>query len=317
MANALRKRTEEGALTERMLLGTLGRPGFMALNRTLGRETLPHWRTATQVPRTTIGSDWVDTPKGVRVMHGSHNPASVIKEGFKRGDVFVTPSPPTADKILHAYEMGKDATGKNILISMMQPDVGIFSGSAQPTTIARALGLSNFGEQEMRMSPYQANKFFNVGPKPSFMRSIINAVTPTFKPNNWIGPWNVDEALNLTKDDLATNKTSLSGLDPEKYGSHSARNVIAKTLGYGGRAIPFAGAGLGAVDVTQRVNKGDWLGAGLSGLGMVPVAGIPALAGLAAYDAYDIVNNPRTGPEPMRMPSAFTTPQYGPGAYRN
>jgi hypothetical protein len=42
---------EEDSLAARMLFGTLGQPGFMALSRMLGRETLPSWKTATQDAR--------------------------------------------------------------------------------------------------------------------------------------------------------------------------------------------------------------------------------------------------------------------------
>jgi len=53
------------------------------------------------------------------------------------------------------------------------------------------------------------------------------------------------------------------------------------------RAVPFAGAALGAVDVGYRAALGDYAGAVLSGIGMIP--GPIGWAGLGTQMAYDII----------------------------
>ena len=199
------------------------------------------------------------------------------------------------------------------LITNPMPDSGsgVLRGWVPEEQLLRGIGVSNLREQEILLNPRQANQVFGVGGTPNWLTRILNTITPSVTPSQWIGPLNIDETYGLGKDAYAFNKTIYNTM-PEK-----ARLGAAKVLGTVGRAVPFAGAGLGAYDVQHRLRTGDPLGATLSGIGMLPLVGIPALGALAAYDAYDVVSNPRTGPEPMSISSAFTTPQYGEQAYRN
>lgn len=309
MANVLK--SDKSTLGERAALSTVFKPGSMALNKWLGTPTK---NVGDYLPAGHVGQNWIYHPTNknlVQVTHGSTNIADIIDGGFNpnRGPVFITPDARVSNRVVQLPTAGPKNTW--IPNPNAAPGSGSVRGWVDKNILARGLALSNLGEVEALMNPAQANKIFGVGPKPSITNRISNVFKPTVIPNEYLGPINIDKRLGLTKDDYAFSK--IMGQDAKS----KATLGLAKNLGRLGRAIPFAGAGLGAVDVTRRVNRDDWLGAGLSGLGMIPVAGIPALAGLAAYDAYDIVNNPRTGPEPMRIPSAFTTPQYGSGAYRN
>lgn len=302
----------EDSLAERMLLSTLGQPGFMASSRMLGRPVGGSHFPTSYFPKTNIGDNWVYDDKGrVRVSHGSNQIADIMEKGFKnsRGSVYFTPDERVSQRILGQVLPGTDGSltpqakavqGSNILRGWVDKDV-----------VLRGLLSSPLREIEGLMDPNQANKVFNVGPKPNISTMIQNALTPEVIPNQYIGPVNIDERLGLNKDSYAYH---------QKLGTqHGKSNTInlAKALGSIGRALPVMGQTLGAIDVTNRFDRGDWFGAGLSGLGMIPVAGLPALAGLGAYDAYGIVNNPMTGPEPMSIASAFTTPQYGAQAYRS
>lgn len=302
----------EDSLAERMLLSTLGKPGFMASSQTLGKPVGGSNYPTSYFPKTNIGDNWVYNDKGqVRVSHGSNQIADIMEKGFKnsRGSVYFTPDERVSQRILGQVLPGIDGgltpqanavQGSNILRGWVDKDV-----------VLRGLLSSPLREIEGLMDPNQANKVFNVGPKPNISTRIQNALTPEVIPNQYIGPVNIDERLGLNKDSYTYHQKF------KKFGWPSNTINLAKALGSIGRALPVAGQTLGAIDVTNRFDKGDWFGAGLSSLGMIPVAGLPALAGLAAYDAYDIVNNPMTGPEPMSIASAFTTPQYGAQAYRS
>lgn len=72
-----------------------------------------------------------------------------------------------------------------------------------------------------------------------------------------------------------------------KTGSTTARLTGAKAAGRTlGRFIPFANVGLGAADVAIRASQGDYVGAGLGGLSIVPgPIGWTALGAQMLYDA--------------------------------
>jgi len=319
----------EDSLAARMMLASIGQPGFGAGSRLLGKSTqrpggaLP--KNTDYMPPKRIGDNWKrDTRGNVQVTHGTRNIADVLDPGFNssRGYVYATPDPDVSNRILHSLSPGADKVPTlingelkmvNPLITSRMPDSGsgLLRGWVPEEQLLRGLGISNLREQEIIMQPEQANKVFGVGEKPNLRTRLLNALTPEVIPSQYVGPINIDEGYGLTKDDYAYDKIM------NKNKSDKILLNVAKALGSVGRALPIGGQTLGAVDVTNRFNKGDYFGAGLSGLGMIPVAGLPALAGLGAYDAYDIVNNPMTGPEPTSIASAFTTPQYGAQAYRS
>ena len=75
-----------------------------------------------------------------------------------------------------------------------------------------------------------------------------------------------------------------------EYKDNPLAKLSAKTVhtpGRFARAVPFAGAALGAVDVGYRAALGDYAGAVLSGIGMIP--GPIGWAGLGTQMAYDII----------------------------
>ena len=302
----------EDSLVARMILASIGQPGFGALSQMLGKPVGGSHYPTSYFPKTNIGDNWVYDDKGrVRVSHGSSQISDIMERGFQqsRGPVYFTPDERVSQRILGQVLPGPG--GNLIPQSNAVQGSNILRGFVDRDVVARGLSVSPLRELEGLMDPNQANKVFNVGQKPNLLTRIKNALTPEVIPNQYIGPVNIDERLGLNRDEYAYhNKLN-------KFGWPSNKIKLAQILGTLGRALPAAGQTLGAIDVTNRVNRGDWFGAGLSGLGMIPVAGIPALGALGAYDAYDIVNNPRTGPEPMSIASAFTTPQYGAGAYRS
>lgn len=83
-----------------------------------------------------------------------------------------------------------------------------------------------------------------------------------------------------------------AGVDSLKAGAAGASQIGKKTLG---RVLPGAGVALDAVDAYDRYKKGDYLGAGIAGVGaaggLVPGLGAPISLGAAginmARDAYN------------------------------
>ena len=319
----------EDTLAARMALASIGRPGFGAGAQWLGRSTersgWPIAKKTDYMQPKTIGSNWIRDGRGnVQVMHGSRNVADILDPGFNRtgGYVYATPDPDVSNRILHSMSPGADKVPQFMngewkmvhpLLTNKMPDSGsgVLRGWVPEKQLLEGLGVSNLREQEILMEPNQANKVFGVGEEPNLRTRMLNAVTPSVMPSQWVGPLNIDETYALRKDDYAFNKIL------NKSVADKILLNVAKAGGVVGRALPVAGQTLGAIDVTNRIDEGDYLGAGLSGIGMIPAVGVPALAALGAYDAYEIVNNPSTGPEPMSVPSAFTTPQYGDQAYRS
>ena len=69
----------------------------------------------------------------------------------------------------------------------------------------------------------------------------------------------------------------------------SALKSVAKPAGkFLGRAIPWAGAGIGAADAAYRAKQGDWLGSALSAGSMVPFAGLAPLGIQALTDKFGL-----------------------------
>ena len=319
---------DDNTTAERLFLSTIGQPGFRAGDKWLGASTAKPWHIPHKtdyLPPKTIGNNWIRDGFGnVQITHGTRNVADILDSGFDRGGgyVFATPDPDVSNRILHSQSPGAktipaiiDGEVKMVhpLITNPMPDSGsgVLRGWVPEEQLLRGMGVSNLREQEILLNPRQANRVFGIGGAPNWRTRMLNAITPSVMPSQWIGPLNIDETYGLGKDAYAFNKTVYNS-KPEQ-----ARLGVAKALGTVGRAVPFAGAGLGAYDVQHRLQTGDPLGATLSGIGMLPLVGIPALGALAAYDVYDVVSNPRTGPEPMSISSAFTTPQYGEQAYRS
>ncbi len=108
-------------------------------------------------------------------------------------------------------------------------------------------------------------------------------------------------------------KTSLGKLP----GAKAAANVLKSPAGklaskVGGKVIPGVGAALYGADAADRLKKGDWGGAALSGLGAAtsfagPVAALAPLAVQTATDAMGL-----TGDKSKKGPSAKTAPAGAP-----
>ena len=72
--------------------------------------------------------------------------------------------------------------------------------------------------------------------------------------------------------------------------SPSTLSKVAKTLS---RTLPIAGGVLAVGDAVQRAQEGDYAGAALSGLGALPVVGIPATLAQYATDALGLTGQER------------------------
>ena len=72
--------------------------------------------------------------------------------------------------------------------------------------------------------------------------------------------------------------------------SPSLRHKVFKTLS---RTLPIAGGVLAVGDAVQRAQEGDYAGAALSGLGTLPVVGIPATLTQYATDALGLTGQER------------------------
>ena len=72
--------------------------------------------------------------------------------------------------------------------------------------------------------------------------------------------------------------------------SPSTLSKVAKTLS---RTLPIAGGVLAVGDAVQRAQEGDYAGAALSGLGALPVVGIPATLTQYATDALGLTGQER------------------------
>lgn len=102
---------------------------------------------------------------------------------------------------------------------------------------------------------------------------------------------NIDAAPGGGRLPMDLPEISTEGLI-EKPTEHAliAMGVDPKWAGYAGTAtgilsgfVPFAGTGLAVADTKAAWDKGDYLGAGLSGLGAIPVfGGLAKLAGRGA-----------------------------------
>jgi len=64
-----------------------------------------------------------------------------------------------------------------------------------------------------------------------------------------------------------------------------------------GKVLPVAGNVISAVDAYQRAKEGDYAGAALSGLGALPVVGIPATLAQYATDALGLTGQEREEPQ--------------------
>jgi len=76
--------------------------------------------------------------------------------------------------------------------------------------------------------------------------------------------------------------------------SPSIGHKVFKTLS---RTLPIAGGVLAAGDAYQRAQEGDYAGAALSGLGALPVVGIPATLTQYATDALGLTGQEREEPQ--------------------
>lgn len=76
--------------------------------------------------------------------------------------------------------------------------------------------------------------------------------------------------------------------------SPSLGHKVFKTLS---RTLPIAGGVLAAGDAYQRAQEGDYAGAALSGLGALPVVGIPATLAQYATDALGLTGQEREEPQ--------------------
>ncbi len=76
--------------------------------------------------------------------------------------------------------------------------------------------------------------------------------------------------------------------------SPSIGHKVFKTLS---RTLPIAGGVLAAGDAYQRAQEGDYVGAALSGLGALPVVGIPATLTQYATDALGLTGQEREEPQ--------------------
>mgnify|MGYP007077394345 CR=1 FL=1 len=76
--------------------------------------------------------------------------------------------------------------------------------------------------------------------------------------------------------------------------SPSTLSKVAKTLS---RTLPIAGGVLAVGDAVQRAQEGDYAGAALSGLGTLPVVGIPATLAQYATDALGLTGQEREEPQ--------------------
>jgi len=76
--------------------------------------------------------------------------------------------------------------------------------------------------------------------------------------------------------------------------SPSLGHKVFKTLS---RTLPIAGGVLAAGDAYQRAQEGDYAGAALSGLGTLPVVGIPATLAQYATDALGLTGQEREEPQ--------------------
>jgi len=76
--------------------------------------------------------------------------------------------------------------------------------------------------------------------------------------------------------------------------SPSTLSKVAKTLS---RTLPIAGGVLAVGDAVQRAQEGDYAGAALSGLGALPVVGIPATLTQYATDALGLTGQEREEPQ--------------------
>lgn len=76
--------------------------------------------------------------------------------------------------------------------------------------------------------------------------------------------------------------------------SPSLGHKVFKTLS---RTLPIAGGVLAAGDAYQRAQEGDYAGAALSGLGALPVVGIPATLTQYATDALGLTGQEREEPQ--------------------
>lgn len=105
--------------------------------------------------------------------------------------------------------------------------------------------------------------------------------------------------------------------------SPSLGHKVFKTLS---RTLPIAGGVLAAGDAYQRAQEGDYAGAALSGLGTLPVVGIPATLAQYATDALGLTGQEREEPQPItniEVPSevaqnvdvAVTAPWIADGRY--